>query len=220
MRPVSNHPILRALILSALTAAVPGCGSGDPGSDLRAEAPPIPGDPETNRAIQAGLDKVINEAVARYKPLKYEYDEGLLTIADQVESHLSGRAADALPRFMPGLDEAEERDHFRETIRRWEARSGQSLRAAIDPLIAEVAARKPGEAFHPDFHKRFGVVFDSFIPIEVMEARERQNRAIHAGAEALLADHRDARPEAVEQFRTILDRQYPLVPPAPEKSTR
>ena len=207
------------VFLSILAAIAPGCGEKDEGPSLPDETVMIPGDPETNRAIQEGLNEIINQADSRYEPLKYEYDEGLLTIADQVESHLSGKAEGPAPRFMPALDEAEENDHFRETIRRWEARNGQSFRDAIDPLIAEVAARKPGEAFHPDFHKRFSVVFDSFIPIEVKDAHDRRNRAIRARADELLARYREAQPESVKYFEEELSRQYPLEQsePDPEK---
>jgi hypothetical protein len=219
VRLIPDRRNFLGLVVSLLAATGSGCGPKGTGTDLPAETS-LQGDPETNLAIQEGLNTIINEAVSRYKPLKYEYDEGLLTILDQVESHLSGKATGAPPRFMPKLDEAEEQDHFRETIRRWESRSGQSLRAAMDPLIAEVAARKPGAAFHPDFHKRFGAVFDSFIPIEVGEAHERQNRVIHAKAEGLMAGYQGTRPEEVKRFRAMLDRQYPATPPAPEKPAK
>ena len=74
-------------------------------------------------------------------------------------------------------------DHFRETLRRWKAKTGKDLRAEIDKLKAEVAARKPGgPPFHPDFHKHFSAVFDDLIPIEVAEIRERRNRYLHEKA--------------------------------------
>ena len=209
MRLLSNHPIRLGLALAALSALPPACRPENPGTDLAVEVPP-PGDSETTRAIRNGLNTIVNEAGERYRPLIYEYDEGLLAIADRAESHLSGKSPGPAPRFMPSLDEAEELDHFRITIRRWEAQEGgRSFRAAIDPLIAEVAARKPGEPFHPDFHKRFGVVFDSFIPIEVQDARERKNRAIHAKAKDLFAPHRAEHPAEVKPFEAMIDQQYP-----------
>jgi hypothetical protein len=217
MRFGTIRPILRGLTFAILAAIGPGCGPKDAGPDLPTQTSTSRGDPETDRAIKEGLNQIVNEAEARYKPLYYEYNEGLLQIADQAESILSGKAKPEVAslRFMPKLDEAEEREHFRESIRRWEEKNGQTFRAAIDPLIAEVAARKPGEAFHPDFQKRFGVVFDSFIPIEVQEARERRNRAIRAKAEGLLAQYRAAQPVVVKDYERMLGQQYPQTSPAP-----
>ncbi len=209
MRPPTTRWLRRCLVLPILAAIGPSCTPKDTGTDLPSETATRRGDPETNRAIQEGLNEIVNEAEIRYKPLKYEYDEGLLKIADQAEARRSAKLKGDPPRFMPKLDEAEELDHFRETIQRWEERNSRPFRAAIDPLIAEVAARKPGEAFHPDFHKRFGLVFDSFIPIEVKEARERQNRTIRTKAETLLARFRATQPEVVKDFEATLSQQYP-----------
>jgi hypothetical protein len=217
--PFSTRPIRRGLAPSILAVIVSACGPGDAGPALPTAPPKPRGDAKTNLAIQERLNAIVNDAEIRYKPLKYEYEEGLLKIVDQVEASLSGKPGAAPPRFMPQLDEAEERDHFRETIRRWEEQGGRSFRAAIDPLIAEVAGRKPGEAIDLDFHKRFGAVFDSFVPIEVKEARERQNRAIHASAESLLAPYRAAQPESVKDFEEMLKQQYPLVTPPPSRKS-
>ncbi|WP_435009477.1 hypothetical protein P12x_000729 [Tundrisphaera lichenicola] len=206
--------------LSILAAIAPGCGEKDEGPALAVETLKIPGDPEINRSIQEGLSEIINQADARYEPLKYEYDEGLLKIADQAEAHLSGKAEGPVPRFMPRLEEAEEQDHFRETIRRWEAQNGKPFRPAIDPLIAEVAGRKPGEAFHPEFHKRFGVVFDSFIPIEVEDAHRRRNRAIWEKADELLAQYRESQPESVRYFEEELSGQYPREAPGADPASK
>ena len=108
-------------------------------------------------------------------------------------------------RALPKLDEQEEVEHFRETFRRWKAKTGKDLRAEIDPLKAEVAARKPGgPAFHPDFHKRFSAVFDDLIPIEVAEIRERRNRYIHERAKPLLDSYREKDADAVRRYEQFL----------------
>ena len=115
---------------------------------------------------------------------------------------------------MPKLDEQEEMDHFRETFRRWKAKTGKDLRAEIDKLKAEVAARKPGgPAFHPDFQKRFSAVFDDLIPIEVAEIRERRNRYLHEQAKPLLDPHREKDPDAVREYEDVLNQPpYNLTP--------
>jgi hypothetical protein len=217
MRSWTSRQIRRGLLLSSLAAIGLGCGPRDTGSGLSSENSTRRENPEANRVIQEGLNEIVNGAEIRYKPLEYEYDEGLLRIADQAESSLAGQATGVLPRFMPRLDEVEERDHIRATIHSWEVLNGRPFRAAIDPLIAEVTDRKPGEGFHPDFHKRFGLVFDSFISIEVKDARERRNRAIRTKADELLAQYRLAEPRVVKDFEAMLTQQYPLASPTPIK---
>jgi hypothetical protein len=160
------------------------------------------------------LSEMLNEKSIRYGSLEYEYDENLLTTIDKAEAYLSGRLKGPAPRAMPKLSELEEYDHFRETIRRWRARTGKDLRAEIDRLKADVAARQPGgPAFHPDFHKKFAAVFDSFIPIEVQEIRERRNRAIHEAAKALFDEYRADAPDLVKEYEeTLNSRPYALTP--------
>jgi len=166
--------------------------------------------------ITAELSKIITEAGTRYASLEHEYDEHLLTIVDQAEGHLSGRLKGPAPRAMPKLSEQEEYDHLRETIRRWSAKTGKDLRAEIDKLKAEVAARKPGgPVYHPDFHKRFAAVFDDFIPIEVEEIRERRNRVIHEKAKPILEKYRDTAPAAVKQYETTLNAPPYKLPESP-----
>src|SRR5262249_41642481 len=150
--------------------------------------------------------KLLNEEGIRYASMEHDYDEDLLKTIDQAEAYLSGRLKGPTPRAMPKLTEQEEYDHLRETIRRWQAETGKDLRAEIDRLKAEVAARKPGgPAYHPDFHKRFAAVFDSFIPIEVAEIRERRNRVIHQSAKPLLDKYRDTAPDLVKQYEATLN---------------
>jgi len=164
------------------------------------------------------LSTIITEAGSRYASLEHEYDEHLLALVDKAEAHLSGKQKGPAPRAMPKLSEQEEYDHLRETIRRWEAKTGKKLRAEIDPLIAEVAARKPGgPPYHPDFHKKFAAVFDSFIPIEVEEIRERRNRSIHEKARPLLEKYRATAPDQVKQFEATLNAPpYSLPASSPE----
>ena len=123
---------------------------------------------------------------------------------------------------MRKLDEQEEVDHFRETFRRWTAQTGKDLRAEIDKLKAEVAARKPGgPAFHPDFHKRFSAAFDDLIPIEVAEIRERRNQYIHRQAKTSLDSFREKDPDVVREFEDLLNRPpYNLPPMKPETSKK
>jgi hypothetical protein len=159
----------------------------------------------------------MNDAAARFRPLDYEYDEDLLRILDRVEADLSGKATGSPPHVMPNLDVEEEREHFRETFRRWKDKTGKDLRAEIDKLKAEVAARKPGgPAFHPDFHKRFSAAFDDLIPIEVAEIRERRNRYLHERAKTLLDPYREKDPDAVREFEQVLNQPpYNLTTPEP-----
>lgn len=191
-----------------------GCGSPQPPPAQR-ESNSSPRS-TTSQASQAAspasqelgdrLNTLINDATVRFQPLDYEYDEDLLRILDRAEAYLSGKATSPAPRAMPRLDEGEEMDHLRETFRRWTARTGKDLRAEIDPLKAEVTARKPGgPAFHPDFHKRFAASFDDLIPIEVVEIRERRNRYIHERANAILDGYRQKAPDAVLEFEQVLN---------------
>src|SRR5262249_24247214 len=139
-----------------------------------------------------------------YSELRYEYNEGLLKILDQIEFTLSGKLEGDPPRFLSKLDAQEEREHFRETIRRWEAKTGKNLRTGVHAPTADVAARPAGESVHPAFQRKFSQTFDEFIPIEVAELRERRNRAIHAAAEAFLAPHRVKHPEPVRRIERLL----------------
>jgi hypothetical protein len=213
--------VLWAAAAFAATLLLPGCGgeaptpSGDPASESALTA-----DPAATQELQEGISKAINEAGTRYLPLSYRSSEDLLSILDRVEARLAGRAEGPAERFMagtaerPGIDEREELDHFRETIRRWEAKSGRGLREAIDPLKAEVEARAPGASgTYPEFHKRFSEVFDSFIKVEVEEMRERRNRAIHERVGPLLDKYRGSHPDLVRHFEADLNAPPYNLPP-------
>jgi len=178
--------------------------------------PRTPGDDLT-----AELSKILNDASIRYGSLEYEYDENLLSTIDKAEAYLSGKQKGPAPRAMPKMSEKEEYDHLRTTIRRWQDQTGKDFRAEIDQLKAEVAARKPGgPAYHPDFHKRFAAVFDSFIPIEVKAIRERRNRAIHEAAKPLLEKYRATAPDVVKQYEATLNAPpYNLTPESPPEPT-
>jgi hypothetical protein len=170
-----------------------------------------------SQEIGAGLNDLINDATARFRPLDYEYNEELLQIFDRVEASLSGKAPGPFPRAMSKLDEQEEKEHFRETFHRWRAKTGKDLRAEIDKLKAEVAARQPGgPAFHPEFQKHFSAVFDDLIPIEVAEIRERRNRYLHEQVKPLFDSHRQKDPAAVREFEDVLNQPpYNLTPAEP-----
>jgi hypothetical protein len=169
--------------------------------------------------LMSDLNTLMNEAMVRFRSLDYEYDEDLLQTLDRIEATLSSKTPGPHPRRMPKLDEQEEVEHFRETFRRWKAQTGKDLRAEIDKLKAEVAARKPGgPAFHPDFHKRFSAAFDDLIPIEVAEIRERRNRYIHQKAKPLLDSAREKDPEAVRGFEDVLNKPPYNIPP-PDSDT-
>ena len=146
----------------------------------------------------------------------------MLEILDRVEADLSGKATGPPPRMMPKLEVEEEQDHFRETFRRWKDKTGKDLRAEIDKLKAEVAARKPGgPAFHPDFQKHFAATFDELIPIEVAEIRERRNRYLHERAKAILDPHREKDPDAVRELEQVLNQPpYNLTTPAPAEAKK
>jgi hypothetical protein len=124
---------------------------------------------------------------------------------DGVESRLSGKSpkseGDAgSVRLIPEIEAGEENDHFRESIARWSKKTGRDLRAEIDRLKAERATADQTKGFHPEFQRKFSEVFDSFIPIEVVEIRERRNRVIHRQVRALLDPYRATRPRTVEYF--------------------
>jgi hypothetical protein len=151
------------------------------------------------------LTEVLNRLGIRYASMEHDYDEDLLATMDKAEAFLSGRLKGPAPRAIPKLSEEEEYAHLREVIRRWHVQTGKDFRAEIDRLKAEVAARKPdGPRYYPDFHKRFGAVFDSFIPIEVAEMRERRNREIHRAAKPILDAYRATAPDLVKQYEATL----------------
>jgi hypothetical protein len=158
-----------------------------------------------DQAITVRLSEIINDAQIKYWPLQYNFAEDLLETLDQIEARLAGRAEGPAPRFMPKLDEPEEWAHSRETIRRWKAQTGKSMRAEIDRLKAAVAARKPGERFHPEWQKAFSNTFDDFKKIEVEEMRERRNRVIHEQAEKLFSEYRAKHPGLVRRFEATLN---------------
>lgn len=205
MRP-SRVPVLAVFGFWLLASAV-GCGGPalDESGGSEPEPPLSPSDQALSRKLEAELSNIINTQTTRYVPLQYAYSEGLLTILDQVEPFLSGEPSGDPPRFMPGLDAEEELSHFRETVRRWEARTGKDLRTEVDRFKADVAARKPGKSFHPEFQAKFSQTFDDLIAIEVAELRERRNQAIHAEAETLLAPHRESSPEVVRRLEQLLN---------------
>ena len=64
---------------------------------------------------------------------------------------------------------------------------------------------RPARRIYPEFQKKFSQTFDDFIALEVVELRERRNRAIHDEAEAILAPHREKNPEAVRRIERILN---------------
>jgi hypothetical protein len=196
-----------ALSCGAKNDSQPSSKSPPSGAFLSKKTAPADTGPKTpDDEITAELSKIITEAGSRYASLEHEYDEHLLAIVDRAEDHLSGRLKGPAPRAMPKLSEQEEYDHLRETIRRWRARTGKDLRAEIDKLKAEVAARKPGgPVYHPEFHKRFAAVFDDFIPIEVEEIRERRNRVIHERARPILEKYRETAPASVKRYETTLN---------------
>ncbi len=210
---------LIAVTSLAALAGSSGCGSPTPTPAGGGGGGPPPSDPRSlaSQEIGAKLNQFINDATVRFRPLDYEYDEDLLKIVDRVEASLSGKAPGPPPRELPKLDEQEEVDHFRETFRRWKAKTGKDLRAEIDKLAAEVAARKPdGPRYYPDFHKRFSAVFDDLIPIEVAEIRERRNRYLHEQAKPLLDSYREKDPDAVREYEKVLNQPpYNLPPPEP-----
>ena len=218
---------MRCYLLSlACALAAPlatGCGRATPpATGVDPAAGIFAADPAATQEIQEEISRAVNDAGVRYLPLQYKFNENLLSILDQVESFLSGKAVGPAPRFLagegkrPGLDEREEADHFRETIRRWEAQTGKNLRDAIAPLKAEVAARKPdAPPTHPEFQERFSAAFDDFIKIEVEEMRERRNRAIHDQVRPLLEKYRATHPDLVRHFQGVLDTPpYQLSPSA------
>ena len=187
---------------------VAGCADRATVGELRPNSGPPPlsrEDQALYQKLESQISDIVNDAMLRYAPLQYKYTENLLEIIDQVERSLSGKDQGERPRVLPKLDAREELDHLRETVRRWETKTGKNVRAEVDVLKADVAARKPGERFHPEFQSKFSRIFDDFNALEVTELRERRNVAIHAAAEKLLAPYRDKKPELVHRLQMILD---------------
>ena len=185
-----------------------GCGgrsTDGQGASPQALPPLGAEDQAVFRELESKTNEIINKITLKYTGLRYEYSEGLLKMLDQIESTLSGKAEGDPPRFLSQLEPEEEREHFRESIRRWEEKTGKDLRAEVDALKADVASRPAGKTYHPEFQKKFSQTFDDFIAIEVVELRERRNRAIHAEAETLLAPYRAKNPEAVRRIERILN---------------
>jgi len=183
-------------------ALLAGCrGRVSPPADEAKGPPPTPEAAQASQELGGLLSDLINESNVRFRPLEYEYNEDLLKILDQFERYDSGKAPGPAPRAMPKLDEEEELAHLRETVRRWQAKTGKNLRAEVDKLKAEVAARKAGgPAFHPEFQKHFSAVFDDFInPFEVDEIRERRNRYLHEKMRPLLDAYREKCPAYVRE---------------------
>jgi hypothetical protein len=216
--------VRRAVWIALLCApAAGGCANRD--RPAAAAARPatagadLGGDSGADQTLAPSLSKLINDVTSRYSPLDYQYDEDLLEKVDRFEAELSGRASGPPHRLFPKLTAEEERDHLRETVRRWEAKTGGALRPAIEPLKAEVAARQPsGPRFYPDFHRHCRAVFDDLIRIEVGEMLERRNRAVHAGAASLLDPYRATHPELVGRYEASLDHEYRVPPPTHQPS--
>jgi hypothetical protein len=199
---------VRGIQLVLGIALLLACGCGHPAAPPRRVDPgaaALEADPATTQAIRSDLSQIINEATIHFIPLQYDYDEDLLEKLDLLENRITGKDTASTTRLLPKLDEAEERDHLFETVRRWEAATGKKLRASIDPLKADVAARKPGIPYHPEFHKKFAAEFDDLIKIEVLEARERRNREIHEKAKPILEKFVTTHPEIVSYFQRMID---------------
>ncbi|WP_169975111.1 hypothetical protein [Tautonia rosea] len=191
------------VLLGLLSA---GCGDSTQGGRESLEGPSL--SQEDQRLYQELMQKIsliINDQSARYTPLQYDYNEGLLEILDQIEPFLNGEAEGEPPRFLTDLDPEEELDHLRETVSRWEDTTGLDLRTEIDRFKELIALREPGQSSFPGFHAEFSKSFDEFIAIEVAEMRERTNRAIHAEAEVLMDPHRESSPEVIRRIEEVLN---------------
>jgi hypothetical protein len=216
VRAIARRDSLIVVWLTVIACGCGGAGEGPAANPLPEVDPAVlSADPEATQALQDAVTEAINSTTNRFKPLDYEYDEDLLAKLDQIEAHLSGKPDAPAPRFLPRLDPEEELEHYREVIKRWEAKTGKNLRKLIDPLKAEVAEFKPGETTHPEFHKRFSAAFDDFIPIEVEEMRERRNQALRAEAETAFASYRESHPKLVQYFESQLDQPQYRVPVEP-----
>ncbi|WP_152050005.1 hypothetical protein [Tautonia marina] len=203
-----------------LVGLATGCGdpAGKPGD--APDGPPL--SQEDQRLYQELMQKIsaiINEQSARYTPLQYEYNEGLLEILDQIEPFVNGEGEGEQPRFMPDLEPEEELDHLQETVRRWEAQTGLDLRTEVDRFKELIALREPGQSSFPGFHAEFSESFDEFIAIEVAELRERTNRAIHAEAEVLMDPHRESSPEVIRRIEEVLNTPPYNLPEAEQSET-
>jgi hypothetical protein len=197
---------LVGLAAGCVDRATDGGSRPDPGTPGPAVASrPDPGDSPPAQELESKLSDIINEQTRRHAPLQYKYTENLLEILDRIDRSLAGQDGGEPTRFLPALGADEERDHFRETVRRWQAKTGKTLRVEVDALKADVAARRPGKQYHPEFQRKFSGAFDDFIAMEVAELRERRNRAIHAAADALMAPYVDKDPAAIRRLRATLD---------------
>ena len=160
-----------------------GCGgrSTDGQGVSKQALPPLSaGDQALYRELETKVNDVINDNLSKYSELRYDFAEGLLKILDQVELTLSGKAEGDPPRFLSKLEPQEERDHFQETVRRWQKKTGKDLRAEVDTLKSDVASRTAGKAFHPEFQRKFSQTFDDFIAIDRIVHAARDLRVLLA----------------------------------------
>lgn len=188
--------------------------SGSSASLDREEEEAFAEDEERFLELKAKFAEIIESASARFHPLVYKFDEDLLTKMDQAEARLSSGVSSSskeptAPRLIPELDPDEEDDHLRQSIKRWSEKTGKDFRAEIDRLKTDLAGVDQTKAFHPEFHKKFSAVFDVFVPIEVLEMRERRNRSIHQKVRELLEPVRTTHPRMVKFFeKQIADPPY------------
>src|SRR5262249_54273395 len=131
VRPLTRH----AAVLIVTLACVAGCNQksdeGPDGGPVGKSAPGETSEPEAGERT-GKLSKLRDHLGPRARALDYEYDEELLEVLDGVEGRLAGKSEALDPLPMPKLDEAEQLDHFRETIKRWSAKTDKNLRAEID----------------------------------------------------------------------------------------
>ena len=162
-------------------------------------------DPELVNKLAQTFSDIIEEVSAKYHPIVYHYDEDLLSKISAAHAFLSGAKPEPRPaRLIAEIDENEEDEHLRETIKRWSSKTGRDFGKAIAELESALASVDRSKPVHPEFHRAFSKVFDDFIAIEVPEMRERRNRVIHRRVREMLAPHVGTKPKVVRHFQQLI----------------
>lgn len=188
-----------------------GCGQGEspvdsPANNNGAAKPKS----EVVTKAEADVSKIINDATNRFASLDYAFNEDLLEILDGMEKYFSAdsekRKSLKVTRHLPQLEEAEELDHFRETISRWESKTGKKLRTVIDQLKTALGNRDvQSKESKTEFNKKFSEAFDDIVKIEIEELRERRNRWIHDRTRLVIEELQKSDASEASRMQNVLD---------------
>jgi hypothetical protein len=200
-----------SISLTVIFIGLSGCNSSN--SDNKPVAGETANTPQAAPEVASSneaLSKIINEATTRFSTLDYDFNEDLLKIMDDFARYFAtnsdARKALKFERQLPKLDEAEEISHFQESVKRWETKTGKTLRAEVDRIKKLLEARdaKNKESL-ANFNREFSTAFDDFVKIEVDELRERRNRWIHDKAKPVIEELKSKNSAAAASIESTLN---------------